>query len=160
MSVTPIIDLNQCPCAGVNLDRFIQPMILVFLAQEDLHGYGLIQRIMDSPIFKGDKPDPTGVYRSLKLMEKRQLVVSSWVHEEMSGPPKRRYKITAEGMMCLQRWFCTLQDYVASIDVFLKTADRVLSASACRDSSSNEDSDLTSGEGCGTKILMGGLCED
>lgn len=120
-----MFDLDQCPCSGSNLDKFVQPMILLFLAEQDLHGYGLIQRMMNSPMCKGEKPDPTGVYRSLKAMEDRNLVISSWDLSE-SGPPKKIYKITHEGIICLQRWMITLRDYQDSIEALISTADSIL----------------------------------
>ncbi len=98
-----MLDFDQCACAGSNLDKLIQPTILIFLAEEELHGYGLVQKIMNSPMFKGAKPDPTGVYRFLKSMEVRNLVVSSWEFVE-SGPPRKTYKITTEGVACMEKW--------------------------------------------------------
>jgi len=122
-----MLDFDQCACAGINLDKLVQPTILLFLTEQNLHGYGLIQKIMDSPMFKGEKPDPTGIYRFLKSMEDRQLVVSSWDLAE-SGPPKKIYKITGEGEACLQRWISTLRDYLASIETLVAVADRILEA--------------------------------
>jgi len=120
-------DFDGCSCTGINLDKFIQPMILLFLAEQDLHGYGLTQKIMNSPMFKGEKPDPTGVYRFLKSMENRQFVVSTWELAE-SGPPKKIYKITATGMTCLETWIDTLRDYVKSITSIVSAADGILGA--------------------------------
>jgi len=120
-------EFDQCPCTGINLDKFVQPMILLSLAEQDLHGYGLVQKIMDSPMFKGEKPDPTGVYRFLKSMEERRFLVSSWDLKE-SGPPKKIYRITEEGISCLKTWICTMRDYARSIEAFVEGADRILSA--------------------------------
>ena len=127
MGVGSMTDFDQCACAGINLDKLVQPTILLFLAEQDLHGYGLIQKIMDSPMFKGEKPDPTGIYRFLKSMEDRQLVVSSWDLAE-SGPAKKIYTITGEGVVCLQRWISTLRDYLTSIETLVTVADRLLEA--------------------------------
>ncbi len=123
-----MIDLDQCACAGINLDKLVQPTILLLLAEQDLHGYGLIQRIMDSPMFKGEKPDPTGVYRFLKSMEERNFVISSW-DLPVSGPPKKIYRITAEGMACLERWLVTLRDYLKSLQTLIISSERTLKES-------------------------------
>jgi len=120
-----MLDFDQCACAGVNLDKLVQPTILLFLAEQDLHGYGLVQKLSDSPMFKGEKPDPTGIYRFLKSMEDRQLVVSVWDLAE-SGPPKKIYTITGEGVECLQRWTSTLRDYLTSIETLVTAADGIL----------------------------------
>lgn len=122
-----MFDFDQCACAGINLDKLVQPTILLFLAEQDFHGYGLIQKIMDSPMFKGERPDPTGIYRFLKSMEDRQLVMSSWDLAE-SGPPKKIYKITGEGEACLRRWITTLRDYQVSIEALVTVADKILEA--------------------------------
>ena len=126
-------DFDQCACSGINLDKFVQPLILLCLAEQDLHGYGLIQEIMNSPMFKGEKPDPTGVYRFLKSMEDRHLVVSSWDLAE-SGPPKKIYRITGDGFACLEHWISTLRDYLDSIRALVCGADRLLKTPRTRKS--------------------------
>jgi len=118
-------DLDRCSCAGINLDKLVQPAILTLLAEQDLHGYGLIQRIMTFPLFRGEKPDPTGVYRFLKAMERRSLVAAQWDIME-SGPPKKTYKITAEGKACLAQWISTLADYREAIDALVVHAAKIL----------------------------------
>lgn len=114
-----MLDFDKCPCSGSNLDRLIQPMILMNLAQEDLYGYKIVQRIADSPMFKGNKPDGTGVYRSLKAMEQRGLVVSSWSLDN-TGPAKRFYHLTNAGEECLSRWLSTLEEYHKAIGMLLE----------------------------------------
>ena len=100
-------ELDNCPCAGVSLDRLIQPAILTILARGELHGYKIVQRIAE---IEGHKPDPTGVYRALRTMEGRDLVVSGWGPSD-SGPAKKSYQITMDGMICLARWVETLEKH-------------------------------------------------
>ena len=135
-----MFDFDQCACAGNNLDKLVQPTILLFLAEQDLHGYALIQKLMDSPMFKGEKPDPTGIYRFLRSMEDRQLVVSTW-DLTASGPAKKVYTITANGMECLQRWTSTLRDYLASIETLVTVADRILESRTTASSESTAEFD-------------------
>ena len=118
------MEFNKCPCYGSNLDKLIQPMILTILAQEDLYGYRIVQRIAESPMCKGHKPDGTGVYRFLKAMEQRGSVESSWSLAD-SGPAKRIYHITDEGKECLSHWIDTLKDYHQSIGKMLEEAHKV-----------------------------------
>lgn len=40
-----MLDQDRQPCCGKNLDKLIQPTILVLLAREELHGYALVRRI-------------------------------------------------------------------------------------------------------------------
>jgi DNA-binding PadR family transcriptional regulator len=86
-----------------------------------MHGYGLAERIGALPSFAGDKPDVSGVYRYLKAMERRGLVLSSWDLSE-SGPAKKTYELTAAGRRCLRRWVRTLAKYREAITALLETA--------------------------------------
>lgn len=118
-----MLDLDQCSCAGNNLDKLLQPTILLLLSQQESHGYGLVDKIRESPMFNGMKPDPAGVYRTLKTMEDHGLVASRWDLVE-SGPPRKLYQITADGAGCLAVWMQTLKEYRASIDALLALAEK------------------------------------
>ena len=118
---SPLRDFAQCPCTGETLDKLIQPAILAVLAEGPMHGYGLAERIGALPAFAGNKPDVSGVYRFLKAMEGKGLVLSSWDLSE-SGPAKKTYQITAAGQRCLRRWVRTLEEYREAITALLNTA--------------------------------------
>jgi len=122
------MELEECACKGSNLDKMIQPAILSALAEEELHGYKIIQRIADTAMFNGNKPDPTGVYRHLKNMESMGLIISSW-DTTNSGPAKRTFKITEDGYECLCTWISTLEDYKNTIETFLNEAKSVINNS-------------------------------
>ena len=110
-------ELNECAQLGKSLSRLTQPSILAVLAQSDkpMHGYLIIQEIAGGPMFGGNAPDPTGVYRILKQMENNNLVESEWDTSE-SGPAKRCYTLTDAGKACLRRWVDSLACYAASIE--------------------------------------------
>ena len=114
-------DLAACPCTGGTLDRLIQPAILAVLAQGPLHGYRLAERIGAMPGFAGHKPDVSGVYRFLKTMERKGLVVSSWDVSE-AGPAKKCYRIAPAGRKCLGEWVKTLEKYRDGISALLDAA--------------------------------------
>jgi PadR family transcriptional regulator PadR len=116
--VSPTAELESCPCAGASLDRLIQPAILTILAEGSLHGYKIVQRIADLERYT---PDVTGVYRSLRAMEKRGLVVSSWDISD-TGPAKRSYTLTDAGEECLDRWIGTLEKHREAIARLLAQA--------------------------------------
>jgi len=116
-----VIDLGTCPCGGGTLDKLIQPAILAVLAKGPLHGYKLAERIGGMPLFGGRKPDVSGVYRALKAMESKDLVVASWDLSD-SGPARKSYRLTEAGEQCLSRWIETLERYRQGITVLLKTA--------------------------------------
>lgn len=117
------MNITRCPCKGSNLDKLIQPAILTILAQEDLNGYKIVQRLSETPMFKGCKPDKAGVYRFLKIMERRGLVVSKWSISD-TGPAKRVYKLTNTGKDCLSYWIKTLKEYHNTIGLLLELCEK------------------------------------
>lgn len=116
--------ISKCSCTGNNLDKLIQPVLLTVLAEEDLYGYKIVHKMSQMPIFRGRKPDVTGVYRSLKSMETRGLVVSSWNVSD-AGSAKRFYKLTESGVECLNRWIETLEEHRQTIGTILTEAKKV-----------------------------------
>ena len=119
------LDLADCPCAGGTLDRLIQPAILLVLAEGPLHGYRLAQRIGEMPMFRGAKPDGSGIYRFLRTMERKGLVVASW-DTSQSGPAKKSYQITASGERCLRQWIKTLEEHREAITLLLRAARKAV----------------------------------
>ena len=109
-------ELSECGQLGKSLSRLTQPSILTVLAKSDkpVHGYFIIQEMTNGPMFGGNAPDPTGIYRILKQMENNGYVVSEWDTSE-SGPAKRCYSMTDAGRACLRRWIDALACYSASI---------------------------------------------
>lgn len=114
------MDLHDCPCSGKTLARLVQPAVMAILAREPLHGYLVVQRLAAMPMFCGQSPDPTGVYRLLKAMEREGLVEST-LQSADNRPAKRSFALTASGRACLDRWAETLQDYHDSIAGLLST---------------------------------------
>lgn len=120
-------ELNECAVLGKSLSRLMQPSILTALASHDepIHGYLIIQEMAQGPMFGGNAPDPTGIYRILKQMENNGLVTSEWDTSE-SGPAKRCYALTDEGRACLRRWIDSLACYKASIEDLRELASGAL----------------------------------
>ena len=114
MSPTP-----DCPCMGGTLDKLIQPAILSVLSYGPLHGYMLAERIGKMTSESAEKPDLSGIYRFLKTMEKRGLVVSSWDTPE-KGHARKLFHITDDGMACLVKWSKTLETYHATVKELLR----------------------------------------
>ena len=114
-----MLDLADCPCKGGTLDRLIQPAILAILAEGPLHGYRVADRLGEMASFAGQKPDVSGVYRFLKSMERKELVVGSWDLSE-SGPARKCYQITPGGMRCLREWGKTLENHRKRISELLR----------------------------------------
>ena len=72
----------ECSCKGKSLDHFLQPTILMLLSEEEMHGFLLLKRISETPLFAGEYPDPTGLYRFLKKMEGLGMLASREEEQE------------------------------------------------------------------------------
>jgi DNA-binding PadR family transcriptional regulator len=103
----------------------VRPAVLAVLAAGSLHGYRILGRIAALPPFGGTRPDPSGLYRTLRAMEREGLVAATWKVSER-GPAKRLYTMTAAGRECLARWTETLEAYRRTIAGLLATARRAL----------------------------------
>ncbi len=125
------------PCCGKNLEKLIQPAILAILAEGNLHGYKIMQRLADMPMLQGKKPDCTGIYRCLKNMESRGVVNANWDLSE-AGPAKRCFSLTPTGMSCLQSWIETLRVYRQSVTKLLNVAKKAASKSSPKVSGSGK----------------------
>ncbi|MDR1358607.1 MAG: helix-turn-helix transcriptional regulator [Coriobacteriales bacterium] len=120
-------ELKECAQLGKSLSRLSQPTILTILAasEEPLHGYVIVQRAAFSPMFGGNKPDPTGIYRTLKAMEEQGLLSSVW-DTPKSGPAKRAFSLTKAGESTLRRWIDSLACYQATIGELREEASQAL----------------------------------
>lgn len=105
---------KKCACKGGNLDRFIQPIILLILRDGPDTGYGVFKRVGEFSMFREEKPDATGVYRYLRIMEQRGLL-EQFEFKEAENKYKKKYRITEDGRQCLASWKNTLTEYADSI---------------------------------------------
>ncbi|MEJ2153728.1 MAG: helix-turn-helix transcriptional regulator [Desulfobacteraceae bacterium] len=99
-------------------ERYIQPSILLALRQKPSYGYELIQQIPQFGFIKGQAP-PGMIYRHLRDLEDNGLVLSEW-ETEGSGPAKRVYQITAEGLAVLEFWIDYMKDQTERLQNFIK----------------------------------------
>lgn len=120
-------DLRECAELGKSLNRLSQPTILTLLARENrpLHGYVIAQKAADSPMYGGKKPDPTGIYRTLRRMEEQGLVTSAW-DTPQEGSAKRLFSLTDRGYQCLRRWIDALACYELTLEELRAEAANVL----------------------------------
>ena len=76
-------------------------------------------------MFGGKKPDPAGIYRTLKKMEEQGFVTSEW-DTPSSGAAKRLFSLTPEGRAALRRWIDALACYMATIQELREEASAAL----------------------------------
>ena len=112
-------------CRGANChcrpsgkqERFLQPSLLLCLAEHSSYGYELLERLSLFRFHTGGV-DPGAVYRHLRRLESEGYVESRWETGE-AGPAKRVYVITAAGQELLKAWVAELEGRRAALDDFL-----------------------------------------
>jgi len=99
------------------VERFLEPALLLLLAEQPAHGYELVDRA--AVLVPGERPELGGLYRVLRALEEDGLVTSEWDAEE-PGPAKRRYELTPAGHELLRAWAKALAQTQQVVDAFLK----------------------------------------
>lgn len=102
--------------ASIALDRMIQPMLLLLILKKPAHGYELIQNF--NALHEDELVEPGTIYRNLRRMEKEGFVTSNWEAAE-SGPARRKYDITREGIIALREAAGKLERQKKQIEDFL-----------------------------------------
>lgn len=102
---------GRCACEGGTLTRFVQPVILHILSRGPQTGYQLIKMMSEYATFEGESPDTTGIYRYLKTLEKRDMIVQTEADNGTTAP----YSLTENGLNCLDNWRETLIQYEKSL---------------------------------------------
>ncbi len=95
------------PCP-TRIYRFMEPCLLLLLHRSSSHGYSLQDELKEFG-FEEAPVDPSVVYRALREMEEQGLLTSTW-DTEGSGPPRRVYRLTAQGDEYLTRWVADLRE--------------------------------------------------
>ena len=99
------------------VERFLEPALLLLLAEQPAHGYELVDRVAE--VVPGERADMGGLYRILRALEEDGLVVSQWDAEE-PGPAKRRYELTEAGHELLRAWAKALAETQNVVTAFIK----------------------------------------
>jgi PadR family transcriptional regulator, regulatory protein PadR len=94
-------------CIKGKIERFVEPCLLLLLAEKPAHGYELMENL-DQFDFDPRCKDPGQIYRTLRRMESEGMVISVWETGE-SGPARRSYEITPDGRDVLAAWMQTLE---------------------------------------------------
>jgi PadR family transcriptional regulator PadR len=80
--------------------------LLLLLAEGPSHGYELLEQVRRLGV-RGAAPG--GLYRTLRAMEKEELV-SSWWEPSQAGPARRTYVLTEVGLEVLHASVGSLRD--------------------------------------------------
>ena len=105
----------DCSCRGRNLDKMLQPGILLCVKDGRKFGYQIIEELGNNPMFDGVCPDKTGVYRYLKRMEQSGYLDSHSESDPADDKCRKCYTMTEKGRSCLKSWGGTLREYAYSL---------------------------------------------
>jgi len=86
--------------------NYVRPCLLLLLAEAPAHGYDLLEQVARLGL---DRVDAGGLYRTLRAMEQEGLVRSWWEHSS-TGPARRTYVLTDEGVEWLHAWAGALRE--------------------------------------------------
>jgi PadR family transcriptional regulator PadR len=106
---------GECHCKIERTPNYIVPRLLLKLAKKPSYGYELIEALSREGHLA---PDPGNLYRLLRSLEEDELVYSAW-DTQNSGPARRVYKITDQGLEFLHTWATTIQHTYQSLEQFL-----------------------------------------
>jgi PadR family transcriptional regulator, regulatory protein PadR len=113
--------VEGCRCQGSRMRGFVQPRLLLQLLKKPAHGYELMEALgaaADEPV-----PDPGTLYRTLRSLEEDGLVRSAWETGD-SGPARRVYELTDQGIEYLHAWAASIRGTRAQLDRFLAEYER------------------------------------
>lgn len=97
----------------------LRTALLVLLAERESHGYDLGPRLVEL----GVVPDMGGVYRTLRSMDGRGELRSTW-DVSSHGPARRVYALTDEGRRMLQRALTAMEEHRTTINRVLLRSRR------------------------------------
>ena len=103
------------PPAQVLPKNFLRPCLLLLLRERPGHGYDLLERLRPLGF---NRDDPGRLYRALRTLETDELVRSIW-EQSSSGPDRRMYELTREGMETLHESVTALKLTHELLGVFL-----------------------------------------
>ena len=106
---------GRCHRHGGRVRSFIQPRLLLLLAEKPAHGYELMERLGQE---EDPGADPGLLYRTLRQFAEEGLVRSSW-DTEGRGAARRVYEITDEGIDYLHAWAVNIRRTRERLERFL-----------------------------------------
>ncbi len=109
---------GPCNCPGGKTERFIQPCLLLALRKKPSYGYELLEKTMEFGFLDGPA-DPGMVYRHLRKLEEEGFVSSTW-DTSGTGPARRYYRLTTEGVELLRDWIPFMERNLKSLENFIR----------------------------------------
>ena len=102
----------------VQVYRYAPAFILLFLAQENLYGAALFNKMKSEIPFC--HADGAVIYRTLQSLEEEGAVKSSW-ETDTSGPARKWYEITGKGLEILSEYRDDIEKSKRNLEFFLQS---------------------------------------
>ncbi len=96
-----------CRRRGGGGGALVEPAALAALLHAGGYGYDMRKTILEKTDGEVDV-DVGGLYRSLRRLEEEGAVVSRWC-DEASGPRRREYELTQQGVELAEQWLDALR---------------------------------------------------
>ncbi|BAK45301.1 PadR family transcriptional regulator [Eggerthella sp. YY7918] len=96
-----------CRRRGGGGGALVEPAALAALLYAGGYGYDMRKTILERTEGEIDV-DVGGLYRSLRRLEEEGAVVSRWCDDE-TGPRRREYELTQQGVELAEQWLDTLR---------------------------------------------------
>jgi PadR family transcriptional regulator PadR len=101
--------------AAASHHRWLEPFVLMALANGQAHGYAIVAALTEVGI-SGGNVDVGQVYRTLRDLERAGQVVSTWATG--SGAARRDYRVTELGSAALDEWAAVMKERARLIAEF------------------------------------------
>lgn len=95
--------------------RWLEPFVLMALANGHVHGYAIVGALTQVGI-SGGTADVGQVYRTLRDLERAGQIASTWATG--TGPARRDYRITELGSAALDEWAAVMKERARLIAEF------------------------------------------
>ncbi len=122
-------DKRSCGCS-CEVRGFIQPRLLLLLAQKEAHGYELMESLRATAGAER-LSDPGMLYRALRQLEEQAVVRSAW-RTGGAGPARRVYELTPVGHELLEAWAAEIRKTRAHLDEFLAEYEALVGRSRAK----------------------------
>ncbi|ABR31081.1 PadR family transcriptional regulator [Thermosipho melanesiensis] len=83
--------------AGKYRKKFIEPFVLLIIAENPMHGYEIANKLFEYGIELTGLGQMGNIYRILSKLESEGFVISKWDNSSQ-GPSKKIYYITKKGI--------------------------------------------------------------
>jgi DNA-binding PadR family transcriptional regulator len=103
--------------------RWLEPFLLVLLADGPAHGYSLLGRLNDAGVAPEDV-DVGQLYRTLRELEVGGLVRSRW-ETPAAGAARREYEVAEAGLAALDDWAAVMRERARLVGEFLAAYEQL-----------------------------------